>query len=147
MNSHRMALMVRSCLLVALAALAVPAQQLARIEALFLRAQYVDQGRYRYVITAEQGGSMTKGVLKATSSDVGVQTADIMTARIGLTVGTYPEESEQIRFWESFLQRIEAQPGVDAATVTFRQEVTDPLSPVRTRDLKKSLYVTEEARQ
>lgn len=36
---------------------------------------------------------------------------------------------------------------VDAATVTFRQEVTDPLSPVRTRDLKKSLYPSEEARQ
>ncbi len=61
---------------------------------------------------------MTKGVLKATSSDVGVETADIMTARIGLTAGTYPEEAEQIRFWESFVQRIEAQPGVDSATVT-----------------------------
>lgn len=37
--------------------------------------------------------------------------------------------------------------GMDAATVTFRQEVTDPLSPVKTRDLKKSLYSSEEARQ
>lgn len=36
---------------------------------------------------------------------------------------------------------------VDATTVTFLQEVTDPLSPVKTRDLKKSLYATEEARQ
>jgi Tfp pilus assembly protein PilP len=36
---------------------------------------------------------------------------------------------------------------LDATTVTFRQEVADPLSPVRTRDLKKSLYPTEEARQ
>lgn len=36
---------------------------------------------------------------------------------------------------------------IDAATVTFRQEVTDPLSPVRVRDIKKSLYPTEEARQ
>lgn len=36
---------------------------------------------------------------------------------------------------------------MDAASVTFRQEVTDPLSPVRTRDVKKSLYSTEEARQ
>jgi predicted permease len=61
---------------------------------------------------------MTKGVLKATSSDVGVETADIMTARIGLTVGTYPEKAEQVRFWETLVGRIEAQPGVDAATVT-----------------------------
>ncbi len=36
---------------------------------------------------------------------------------------------------------------IDAATVTFRQEVTDPLSPVRVREIKKSLYPTEEIRQ
>jgi Tfp pilus assembly protein PilP len=36
---------------------------------------------------------------------------------------------------------------VDATSVSFRQEVTDPLSPVKTRDIKKSLYATEEARQ
>jgi hypothetical protein len=35
---------------------------------------------------------------------------------------------------------------MDAATATFRQEVTDPLSPVKTRDVKKSLYSSEEAR-
>jgi Tfp pilus assembly protein PilP len=36
---------------------------------------------------------------------------------------------------------------MDGATVTFRQDVTDPLSPVKTRDVKKSLYSSEEARQ
>jgi len=36
---------------------------------------------------------------------------------------------------------------MDGATVTFRQEVTDPLSPVRTREVKKTLYPSEEARQ
>jgi Tfp pilus assembly protein PilP len=36
---------------------------------------------------------------------------------------------------------------MDQATVTFRQEVQDPLSPVKTRDVKKSLYSFEEARQ
>lgn len=36
---------------------------------------------------------------------------------------------------------------MDGATATFRQEVTDPLSPVKTRDVKKSLYSSEEARQ
>jgi hypothetical protein len=35
---------------------------------------------------------------------------------------------------------------MDAASATFRQEVTDPLSPVKTRDVKKSLYSSEEAR-
>ena len=36
---------------------------------------------------------------------------------------------------------------IDASSVSFRQEVTDPLSPVKTRDVKKSLYTSEEARQ
>jgi len=35
---------------------------------------------------------------------------------------------------------------IDAATVTFRQEVTDPLSSVRSRDVKKTLYPSEEGR-
>ena len=45
------------------------------------------------------------------------------------------------RFYDAVLTAI------DSATVTFRQEVTDPLSPVKTRDVKKSLYSSEEARQ
>lgn len=36
---------------------------------------------------------------------------------------------------------------IDAASVMFRQEVTDPLSTVKSRDLKKTLYPSEEARQ
>jgi len=36
---------------------------------------------------------------------------------------------------------------IDAATVTLRQEVTDPLSSVRSRDVKKTLYPSEEGRQ
>jgi predicted permease len=61
---------------------------------------------------------MTKSVLQATSNDVGVETADIMTARVGLTAGTYMEDAEQVRFWETLVERIESQPGIAAATVT-----------------------------
>lgn len=61
---------------------------------------------------------LTKSVLQATSSDVGVETADIMTARVGLTAGTYTEDEEQIRFWESLVQRIQSQPGIQAASVS-----------------------------
>ena len=35
---------------------------------------------------------------------------------------------------------------IDATSVTFRQEVTDPLSTVKSRDVKKSLYPSEEGR-
>jgi predicted permease len=61
---------------------------------------------------------MTKSVLNATSSDVGVETDDVMTARVGLTNGTYMEKEEQIRFWESLVARIQAQPGITHAAVT-----------------------------
>ena len=61
---------------------------------------------------------MTKSVLKATSGDVGVQTADIMTGRVGLTAGTYVKDEDQSRFWETLVARIKAQPGVAGAAVT-----------------------------
>lgn len=35
---------------------------------------------------------------------------------------------------------------LDATSVTFRQEVTDPLSTVKSRDVKKTLYPSEEGR-
>lgn len=36
---------------------------------------------------------------------------------------------------------------VEAGSVSFLQEVTDPLSPVKSREVKKSLNASEEARQ
>jgi putative ABC transport system permease protein len=61
---------------------------------------------------------MTKSVLSATSSDVGVETDDIMTARVGLTAGTYVERPDQVRFWETLVARTQAQPGITHAAVT-----------------------------
>jgi putative ABC transport system permease protein len=60
---------------------------------------------------------MTKSVLYATSSDLGVETDDIMTARVGLTNGTYMEEADQVRFWDGLVARIASQPGIHAAAV------------------------------
>jgi Tfp pilus assembly protein PilP len=36
---------------------------------------------------------------------------------------------------------------IDATTATFRQQVDDPLASARSRDITKSLYPSEEARQ
>lgn len=58
---------------------------------------------------------MTKATLNATTTDIGVPTDDIMTVRLGLTAGTYVESAEQVRFWESFVNRVQAQPGIKAA--------------------------------
>jgi predicted permease len=61
---------------------------------------------------------MTKSVLSATSSDVGVETDDVMTARVGLTAGTYVERADQVRFWERLVANTQAQPGIAQASVT-----------------------------
>jgi predicted permease len=60
---------------------------------------------------------MTKSVLTSTSSYVGVKTDDLMTARVGLTSGTYEERADQVRFWETLLTRIQAQPGIEKAAL------------------------------
>jgi predicted permease len=60
---------------------------------------------------------LTKSVLQATSSDIGVETGDVMTARVGLTAGTYVNDEEQVRFWETLVERIRSQPGIKAAAV------------------------------
>ena len=73
---------------------------------------------------------MTKGVLSATSSELGVETADIMTARVGLTADTYPEEADQSRFWETLLERIQSQPGVKARPPRTRCRVPTGDGPV-----------------
>jgi len=61
---------------------------------------------------------MTKSVLNSTASEIGVRTDDLMTARVGLTTGTYPEDEEQVRFWDTLLTRVQAQPGIQSAAVT-----------------------------
>jgi len=60
---------------------------------------------------------MTQAVLQATNHDIGVRTDDIMTARVGLTFGTYPENQDTVPFWETLLRHIEQQPGVAAAAI------------------------------
>ncbi len=61
---------------------------------------------------------MTRGVLAVTNRDIGVETADIMTARVGMPQGVYPEPDEQVRFFERLLARLEAQPEIDSAAIT-----------------------------
>ncbi len=64
-------------------------------------------------------GLMTRSVLEATRSDVGVNTAEIMTARAGLPLDSaYKEEADQVRFWENLVANLERQPGIEAATAT-----------------------------
>jgi putative ABC transport system permease protein len=61
---------------------------------------------------------MTRSVMAVAHKDVGVATGEIMTARVGLPFGTYPDEQDQVGFFERFQARLEAQPEIESAALT-----------------------------
>jgi len=61
---------------------------------------------------------MTRSVLALAHQDIGVATGEIMTARVGLPLGTYEDEAAQVGFFERFQQRLEAQPEIASAALT-----------------------------
>jgi Tfp pilus assembly protein PilP len=82
-----------------------------------------------------------KGVVKTEGGGTGVA---VSPGYIAILLGT-DGKSYPVRIGQRLFDGVIT--AIDATSVTFRQEVTDPLSPVKTRDLKKSLYASEEARQ
>ena len=82
-----------------------------------------------------------KGIVKTSGGGLGVATGP---GYIAILLGT-----DNKSYFVTVGQRLfdGAIVSMDATSVSFRQEVTDPLSPVRTRDVKKTLYPSEEARQ
>jgi predicted permease len=63
-------------------------------------------------------GLMIKTVVKLRTVDFGFQTENIFTARIGLFETDYPDAASQVQFFEQLQERLEAKPGVVAATFT-----------------------------
>lgn len=82
-----------------------------------------------------------KGIVRTAGGGLGVgQKAGLVAVFQGTDNKSYFVREGQ-RMYDGVITAI------DSTSVTFRQEVTDPLSPVRTRDVKKSLYASEEARR
>jgi Tfp pilus assembly protein PilP len=81
-----------------------------------------------------------KGIVKTTGTGIGVAgKAGHIAMFLGADGKSYFVTTGQ-RLYDGVVT------AVDATSVTFRQEVTDPLSPVKTREVRKSLYASEEAR-
>ena len=81
-----------------------------------------------------------KGIVRTTGSGIGVAGKPGHIAMfLGADGKSYFVSTGQ-RLYDGVIT------AVDATSVTFRQEVTDPLSPVKTREVRKSLYASEEAR-
>ena len=82
-----------------------------------------------------------KGIVKTTGGGTGLaQRSGFIAMFLGADGKSYFVTTGQ-RLFDGVIT------AVDATSVTFRQEVTDPLSPVKTREVRKSLYASEEARQ
>jgi Tfp pilus assembly protein PilP len=82
-----------------------------------------------------------KGIVRTTGGGMGVaQRSGFIAMFLGADGKSYFVTTGQ-RLYDGVIT------AVDATSVTFRQEVTDPLSPVKTREVRKSLYASEEARQ
>ncbi len=81
-----------------------------------------------------------KGIVRTTGSGIGVaQQPGYIAMFLGADGKSYFVSTGQ-RLYDGVITAL------DATSVTFRQEVTDPLSPVKTREVRKSLYASEEAR-
>jgi len=81
-----------------------------------------------------------KGIVRTTGTGIGVAgRAGHIAMFLGADGKSYFVTTGQ-RLYDGVIT------AVDATSVTFRQEVTDPLSPVKTREVRKSLYASEEAR-
>jgi Tfp pilus assembly protein PilP len=82
-----------------------------------------------------------KGIVRTTGGGMGIA-ADpgFIATFLGADGKSYFVRSGQ-RLYDGVIT------AVDATSVSFRQDVTDPLSPVKSREVRKSLYASEEARQ
>jgi putative ABC transport system permease protein len=70
------------------------------------------------VVVLTCAGLMARSVIAVNDVDVGVDTRNTLTGRIGLFAGAYPEPADCTRLVAELTERLAALPGVTAATAT-----------------------------
>lgn len=63
-------------------------------------------------------GLMARSVIALSASDFGVELDQVLTARVGLFEGDYPDEASRREFWIELWRRLNTLPGVERATLT-----------------------------
>ena len=63
-------------------------------------------------------GLMIKSVVQLKNVQMPFAIENVLTARVDLPRGTYPDSAASIRFFEQLLPRLQAVPGVEAATLS-----------------------------
>ncbi|MBW3534363.1 MAG: ABC transporter permease [Gemmatimonadetes bacterium] len=64
------------------------------------------------------GGLTVRTLMELNRLDLGFDAERVMTARLGLFESDYPDAAARSRFYHELLDRLAAEPGVDAAAVT-----------------------------
>ncbi len=69
------------------------------------------------VVLLAGAGVMTRSMMNLATADLGVQTENVVTARIQLPSARYPDAEERIAFYDRLETRLEAIPGVESVAL------------------------------
>ncbi|MBI4905809.1 MAG: ABC transporter permease [Acidobacteria bacterium] len=83
-------------------------------------------------------GLMIKAFWKLQGVDIGMRTDHLLTMRIALPQQVYPESQRVVQFWEQVLQRVNALPGVESATMVSG---TPPIRRINANDTQIEGFV------
>ena len=69
------------------------------------------------VVLLAGAGVMIRSVLTIATADLGVKTANVLTALVGLPKGRYPDAQAQISVVQQLTARLKAMPGVESVAI------------------------------
>lgn len=82
-------------------------------------------------------GLMIRSVVNLNAQPLGIDTANLLTGRIGLPGTQYPDVAARLRFFDQLVERLEAHPEVRGATAAWSYPGIDGwLRPYRTRNME-----------
>jgi putative ABC transport system permease protein len=82
-------------------------------------------------------GLMIRSVVNLNAQPLGIETANLLTGRIGLPGTMYPDQESRTRFFDELVKRLQAHPeALDATVAGTYPGIDGPLMPYRTRDME-----------
>jgi predicted permease len=84
-------------------------------------------------------GLMIRSVVNLNAQPLGIESANLLTGRIGLPGTMYPDQASRARFFDELVRRLAAHPdSVDATVASTYPGIDGPLMSYRTRDMQVS---------
>ncbi|MCC6392701.1 MAG: ABC transporter permease [Bryobacterales bacterium] len=111
----------------------------------------VEANRFRHAMAAGElalalvlligAGLMMRAFWKLQAVDIGMRPDHVLTMAIALPQTVYKENERVVQFWDQVLQRVNALPGVTAATMLSG---TPPIRPLNANDTQIEGFVQQE---